>query len=213
MTLGRVLVIEDDSFTRSLLAGALAGNLFDVFPGFSARYALETAAAQDIDVAILDLDLGGGPTGIDIAHALRASLPSIGIVLLTSYSDPRLSRIDEMPIPVGTRYVTKSQLHDLNELTTIVLSAKSAPLSSINPALRSRCALTNHQIDVLRLIAEGLSNFQIALKLSISEKAVENTVTRIADVLDIHRDAGLNPRVQLVRAYSRMSGNQLPDIS
>lgn len=210
MAVVKVLLIEDEAFTRSLLSAALAGPILDIHSGVSAKYALDTAASNPIDVAVLDLDLGGGPSGIDIAHALRQQHPHMGLVLLTSYSDPRLSSAQERALPLGTRYITKSSLDDLNQLITVILQAKSEPLKTERNTHNGKTDLTDHQIDILRQIAAGISNAEIARTLGISDKAVENTVTRIIDVLDIPRDSSLNPRVQLVRAFSSLAGKQLP---
>ena len=210
MAVVKVLLIEDEAFTRSLLSAALAGPILDIHSGVSAKYALDTAASNPIDVAVLDLDLGGGPSGIDIAHALRQQHPHMGLVLLTSYSDPRLSSAQERALPLGTRYITKSSLDDVNQLITVILRAKSEPLKTERNTHNGKTDLTDHQIDILRQIAAGISNAEIARTLGISDKAVENTVTRIIDVPDIPRDSSLNPRVQLVRAFSSLAGKQLP---
>ena len=210
MAVVNVLLIEDEAFTRTLLSAALAGPLLEIHSGLSAKYALDTAASNPIDVAVLDLDLGGGPSGIDIAHALRQQHPHMGLVLLTSYSDPRLSSAQERALPLGTRYITKSSLDDVNQLITVILQAKSEPLKTERNTHNGKTDLTDHQIDILRQIAAGISNAEIARTLGISDKAVENTVTRIIDVLDIPRDSSLNPRVQLVRAFSSLAGKQLP---
>ena len=210
MAIVKVLLIEDEAFTRSLLSAALAGPLLEVFSGHSAKYALETTQEEGIDVAVLDLDLGGGPSGIDIAHALRQQHPRIGLILLTSYSDPRLSSADERALPLGTRYITKSSLDDVNTLITTILRAKSEPLSMDRESVATKSELTDHQIEVLRRIATGESNAEIAKSAGVSDKAVENTVTRIIEVLNIQKDAALNPRVQLVRAFSTLAGKQLP---
>ena len=82
----RLILVEDDAFTRATLGDALAHQGFDV----KARVAIaaEALAAQkecDPQVAVLDLDLGIGPTGIDVAIALRSRNPKIGIVFLTTY--------------------------------------------------------------------------------------------------------------------------------
>ena len=210
MAVVKVLLIEDEAFTRTLLSAALAGPLLEIHSGLSAKYALDTAASTPIDVAVLDLDLGGGPSGIDIAHALRQQHHHMGLVLLTSYSDPRLSSAQERALPLGTRYITKSSLDDLNQLITVILQAKSEPLKTERNTHNGKADLTDHQIEILRQIAAGISNAEIARTLGISDKAVENTVTRIIDVLDIPRDSSLNPRVQLVRAFSSLAGKQLP---
>ena len=210
MAIVKVLLIEDEAFTRSLLSAALAGPLLAVFSGHSAKFALERAEQEGVDVAVLDLDLGGGPTGIDIAHALRQQHPRIGLILLTSYTDPRLSSAYERALPLGTRYITKSSLDDVNTLITTILQAKSQPLSMERESVATKSELTDHQVEVLRRIAMGESNAEIAKSAGVSDKAVENTITRIIEVLNIQKDAALNPRVQLVRAFSTLAGKQLP---
>ncbi|NBO09918.1 MAG: response regulator, partial [Actinobacteria bacterium] len=84
----KILVLEDDPFTRSTLTGALEHEGVEVgLSTGSAREALEFAKKHAIDAALLDLDLGAGPTGIDVAHALRRHLPHLGLVLLSSFAD------------------------------------------------------------------------------------------------------------------------------
>ena len=82
----RLILVENDPFTRATLGDALALHGFDVRA--RAAYAAEALDAQRINdphVALLDLDLGVGATGIDVAIALRAKNPKIGIVFLTTY--------------------------------------------------------------------------------------------------------------------------------
>jgi len=210
MNIAKVLLIEDEAFTRSLLAAALTASNFEMFAGHSARYALDTVTSQDIDVAILDLDLGGGPSGIDVAHALRDVKPHIGLIMLTSFSDPRLSGPHERPLPRGTRYVTKAGLKEINELITIILRSRSFPLSTEKDNAVLKNSLTDKQVEVFRQVASGASNIEIAKSLSVSEKAIESTITRINEVLGHEKTSSVNPRVQLVRAFSALSGRDIP---
>jgi DNA-binding NarL/FixJ family response regulator len=210
MSIAKVLLIEDEDFTRSLLAAALTSTLIEVHAGHSARYAVETVSNHDIDVAVLDLDLGGGPSGIDVAHAIRQIKPHIGVIMLTSFSDPRLSGPNERPLPVGSRYITKSGLKEINELITLILKTRSHPLSPEKVNGLTKTSLTDNQVEVFRLVASGASNHEIAKSMDVSEKAVENTITRINDVLGHEKTSSVNPRVQLVRAYSALSGKEIP---
>lgn len=212
MASASVLLIEDEQFTRLALAGALAPLGIEVVAsGATAAVALEAQHKHSIDVAVLDLDLGPGPTGVDIARALRTHNRTIGIVFLTSYSDPRLAGIDRNLIPVGSRFLTKSRLGNLDELRLAILQAKQQPLRS-SPVRQSPTdvTLTQHQIDIARAVAAGQSNAQIAQQRGITEKAVENTLSRIYEVLQIQRTAGANPRIQLSRALASMAGKQPP---
>ena len=113
MALASVLLVEDDVFTRSTLAAALVGANFEVKAQVGkAADAIQAVRKFSIDVAIIDLDLGIGANGIDIAIALRDSNPRIGIIILTSYTDPRVVNPNSPELPKGSKFLTKSLLTD-----------------------------------------------------------------------------------------------------
>ena len=118
----RVIVVEDDAFTRSMIVSALQIQGMDVVSeSSSVGFAIKTARLIRPDVAILDLDLGVGPTGIDLAIGLRMSLPKIGIILLTTFEDPRLLRPNLPELPAGSIYLTKSKLILLKSLFLTII--------------------------------------------------------------------------------------------
>lgn len=212
MGLAQVLVVEDDPFSATTLEAALILAGFEVTGAAqTAKEALGALEKKPTDVAVLDIDLGPGPTGIDVGYALRQVNPAIGLIFLTSFTDPRLSKSGNLPLPKGSRYLTKGALKDLKTLGSLILQAKYQPLSTAG-AVKVPSTLTPQQIEVLRLIASGATNTEIARQLAISEKAVEHLVGRIAKVLKIKRSAEQNLRVQLVRVYSDLTGKSLPSI-
>jgi len=199
-----VLVVDDDAFTRSTLAPALERYGFNVTAVATAREAL---ALDDLPrLALLDLDLGPGPTGIDLAVELREREPQIGLVLLTTYDDPRLLSGSLPPIPVGVRYLRKRDVTDIRLVVTTVAAARSTPLS---PARGSRVELTSTMLDVLRMVAEGLSTQEIARRREVSPKAVETTITKLCEYFDLDRQPSHNQRVRLVAEYFALTG-QVP---
>jgi DNA-binding NarL/FixJ family response regulator len=66
--------------------------------------------------------------------------------------------------------------------------------------------LTDIQIETLRLVADGLTNAEISRVRFVSEKAVEQIVSRIAQVLNVQPDRSKNLRVQLVGEYFKWIG-------
>jgi len=66
--------------------------------------------------------------------------------------------------------------------------------------------LTDVQIQTLRLVANGLTNAEISRVRFVSEKSVEQIVSRIAQVLNVQPDRGKNMRVQLVGEYFKWIG-------
>jgi len=206
MALARVMLVDDEPFVRSMLSTALTALSIEVAAACgTAREAM--SAAEDVEVAILDLDLGPGPSGVDIAHALRERHRSIGLVMLTGFSDPRIHDPRGRRLPRGMRYLVKSELADPSLLRAVILDARREPLREGGAQVRAD--LTANQIDVLRLVALGQSNAQISQELGVGEKAIERTIGRILEVLEIDRSAG-NARIQLARAYFILAGRSLP---
>ena len=209
MGLAGVLVVEDDPFSRSLIASVLESANFEVATADSANQALTLLGAFSPRVCLVDLDLGPGPTGVDLAHAIRDRMPSVGIVFLTSFKDHRLSRAGDLPLPRGARYITKGNLNQIERLTTELLSASLKPLT-LERGLQPKVPLTSHQLEIMRMVAQGLTNQQIALEQGTSEKAIEHVIARILQRIGVDRNPRLNPRVQLVQAYAELSGRPVP---
>jgi DNA-binding NarL/FixJ family response regulator len=199
-----VLLVEDDNLVRAALAAGLAPHGFTVTAVGDARAAMASFESAPPAVAVLDLHLGAGPTGLDLAVAMRERSPSVGLVLLTSFTDPRLLRASLDTIPAGMHYLVKQSIEDLSLLVTVIESAPEAVPSSATAAPRS--PLTTAQADTLRLLAAGLSNSEIARVRVVTEATVEKTVARTAQALGIPYADGINQRVALARAYFRLIG-------
>jgi DNA-binding NarL/FixJ family response regulator len=71
---------------------------------------------------------------------------------------------------------------------------------------REAIPLTEMQMDILALVAKGLTTAEIARQRNVSDKAIENTISRISVQLGIVKDSTQNQRVQLTRAYMRLAG-------
>ena len=208
-----VLLVEDDIFLRSTLGAALVGANIEVKSQVAkASDAIRTVTKFSIDVAILDLDLGPGANGIDIAIALREINPRLGIIILTSYSDPRVANPNSLSLPKGSRFITKSSLNDFGALIKVILELKNQPLSIKNGSKIERVEFSENQLSVLQGVAEGLTTKEIAIRAGVSEKAIEGTITRLHLMLELPKKPFLNPRVQLARAYFELSGKKPPGV-
>jgi DNA-binding NarL/FixJ family response regulator len=207
MSLAKLLIVEDDNFARATLAGGLAALGYQILSATgAANQALAAISDQEPDVALLDLDLGPGPSGLDLATLLRKRNPNIGIIFLTSYSDPRFLAAGFDQLPVGARYLTKSALTNLGILTNLINQTKAFPLKTNQKAPSAETKLSQKQLTILKLLADGKTTSQIAEKLEISVKAVEGIISRLNSNLGLTESGNENRRVQLVRAYYRMIG-------
>lgn len=213
MKRSRVLVVEDEEFTRSLIVNALQGEGIDVVASTSsASYALKVAPRMDIDAALLDLNIGSGPSGLDLALGLRRLKPDIGIVFLTTYKDPRLLGGSQTMVPYGSIYMEKGGLSDLTKIRrniekSIVNGQTGQNRNNIDiKALPRLTNLSNSQVEIIRLVAEGLSNSEIARHRSVTEKSVEQTLSRIMKKLNMPMDERKNRRVELAKFYRYQTG-------
>ena len=208
MTSRRVLLVDDDDFTRMTLRAVLASLDYDVI-GDSATVvgAMDIARAQRPELAVIDLDLGEGPTGIDLAHGLRALVPGIGLVMLSSYADPRLIGRRTRPLPDGTQYLSKQGVGDASRLDAALAKALDHE-DTATPA--EGTALTDSQIEIMRLIAAGYSNAEIAKRMWITEDGVNRAVTRLVKQLGLQVSKEHNTRVLISRAYAELAGRTVP---
>lgn len=202
----RVLVVEDDDFTRVTLKAAIERfGLEVVATAADAKTAVVRAVDARAQVGVFDLDLGPGPTGLDVAHGIRRLLPNFGVVVLTSFEDPRLLSTSLAAMPAGAAYVVKQSLEDL---TFLVEAIKGSYLDVHGQSRIPRVDLTDAQVETLRLLACGLTNAEIARVRVVEEKSVEKTISRTAKRLGLEGDEGLNQRVELARAYYRLVGSK-----
>ena len=102
MKLGSLIIVDDDSYSRTLLATALKGVGFDiVLSTGSASESFEPFSSRQVDLALIDLDLGRGPNGKDVAYKMRELQPNIGLVLITSFTDHRAAGDPWRVLPIG----------------------------------------------------------------------------------------------------------------
>lgn len=203
----KIIVIEDDDFTRFTLIATLKANNFNVVADANnAGLAISRAMEHRPDVALIDLDLGKGPTGIDLSIVLRKNLPEIGIVFLTSYKDPRLLRTSLPELPKGSIFLVKQDTNNPDHLTKKILEAVNQKNQNTNLDQQIETDFTDSQIETLKLLAEGLSNSEIAKKRFVTEKAIEVTIARLAKKFDVPYDSASNQRVVLANKVFSMMG-------
>lgn len=212
MVLASVLLIDDDLFTRTALSTALSSRGINVVASTdTAAVALEHLKNLNPEVAIVDLDLGPGPSGIDICHALRFQKPNLGLILLTSYTDPRIHDPSNSQLPKGCRFISKSELSDFKVLIEEIIIARNKPLSPTKLRTVNDHKLTDIQLEVLISVAQGLSSSEIASNRGVSVKAIEAIISKTHAALGISKSKSTNLRVQLARTYFQLTGKMPPN--
>lgn len=204
------LVVDDDDFVRFLLVRTLGDLGFaSVDDASSAADAMRLGQLRRPDLAILDLDLGTGPNGIDLAYGLRKAHPAIAIIILSSYSDPRLLGANR-EIPDGGIYLSKREVGDVDVLSNAINDVVETPRGRRSGAPSANVAgrkLSDNQVEVMRLVAEGFSNAEIARRRFLTEAAVEKAIARLIKQLDLSPGKEDNSRVLITQAYYTLIGS------
>jgi DNA-binding NarL/FixJ family response regulator len=200
----KLLVVEDNTFMRALISDLLVSLGFEVEAVESASAAVKAAARFDPDAAILDVELGAGPNGFDLARILRESAPEIGLVFLTNIPEPKTIGVDNRSIPKDAAYLVKDSVGDIDLLLKAI---KASMRGRVGQELRhdrdvhSLSNLSRSQLDLLHLAALGLSNTEIAARRGTTVRAVENLFKRAIDSAGIEVGPGEHGRVVAVRKY------------
>ncbi|MEY4337797.1 MAG: hypothetical protein RL680_692 [Actinomycetota bacterium] len=215
----RVLVVVDDAFEMSTLVAALRLHEIDVIgEAKSESVGLNLLRRLQPDVILLDLNIAG-ISAVKVAVNMRKVNQNIGIVILNSCSDLRLLGDSNDEVPAGTKILIKKSIVDFTVLCTAINESKVSAIEKHkvvwingNTSLQEQgvmalmAHLTNTQAEVLRLVADGMTNAQIGRTRYVSEKSVEQVISRVAQELNVQPDGNMNMRVQLVGEYFRWLG-------
>lgn len=204
-TMALIGLLEDDGLMRSALSEALekAGHQV-AFKCETAAQFLEKASSKHIELALLDVHLGSALNGIDVGNKLRSLYSELPIIFLTSFSDLRLASEGQQEMPSGAKVITKGGIKFFEDLLREIGLPSNSNYQDSNAA--PIALLTDQQVLVLKLIAEGLSNSEIAIKTNTSLKNVESIITKLNRALGVEESKSTNSRVQLVRLYFKHRG-------
>jgi DNA-binding NarL/FixJ family response regulator len=185
-TLIRILAVDDHPILRQGIAGLVSdqSDMCIVAEASNGREAIQQFRAHRPDVTLMDLQMPE-MNGLDAISAIRGEFPEARIVVLTTYTgDVQALRA----LKAGARaYLLKNLLHkELLETIRAVHAGKKTLSPEVSYQLAEHAtddALTPAEIDVLRLIAAGNANKQIAAQLSLSEETIKGRVKNILSKL------------------------------
>ena len=208
----KLLLVEDDQIILTMMSKAVEAEGFKLLGAATdVVTAMESFKKNQPDVAILDIDLGAGPTGIDLANKIRKINHRVGIVFCTSYKDIRFIKNESHYYPPHTVLLKKSDIVNLDKISNaihealeLVRDADETKPDQLSEKFYKN--LTNLEIELLAMVASGVSNKNIAKERGISTKSCENAIARLAKKLDIPATENNNQRVLMTRKYFELSG-------
>jgi DNA-binding NarL/FixJ family response regulator len=182
----RLVIVDDHPLVRRGLCELFSEDgAFEVLEAVAdGEQAVSTVLARQPDVVLMDISMPG-MDGIEATRRLLAVRPETRVVMLTSFADHE--RVMEALDSGAVGYILKEAESDELLRGVRAAAAGDSPLSpraarALLTARRGRRPfeeLTSRELDVLKLVARGLSNKQIAWRLAISEKTVKAHMTSI----------------------------------
>lgn len=200
----RVALVEDQPLFRAMLERTVADTAdMEVVASLATMTeARERISPGTADVVVLDIELPDG-NGIALGVLLRRAQPRLGVLLLSAHD--AMDLLLDLPRDVAHGWGYLSKTSSTSESTLLhAIRAAAAGHTVLDPALLQRARpragtavaqLTQRQYEVLRLVAQGLSNAGIAERLGITEKSVQNHLNAVYGTLGIDADPTRNPRV------------------
>jgi DNA-binding NarL/FixJ family response regulator len=181
---------------------------------------LEAVESENPDVVVTDIRMppGGVDEGIQAALQLRETRPKLGVVVLSTYSQPSYALALLEGGTAGRAYLLKERVEDVGQLAAAIRAVAEGG-SVIDPkvvealvAEKSRdeesalAQLTPRERDVLREMAEGKNNAGIAATLVLTERSVEKVIHSIFLKLGLAWEPAVHKRVKAVILYLAESG-------
>lgn len=192
----RVFVVDDHEMVRLGLS-----SLFDAEDGFevvgeaaTAAAALGRVRATRPDVLLLDVRLGD-ESGIEVCREVRSAVPSVAVLMITSFSDER-AEVDAALAGAAGYFIKDVAGEELIDAVRRVAAGDVLidPATSLRPADGNAgepdpmwAALSPQEKRVLNLIGEGCTNRQIAQRMYLSERTVKHYVTSLLRKLSMQR--------------------------
>jgi len=192
----RVLLVDDQElFRRGVKMVLSADGDLEVEECDDGDKALELVAETPFDIVLLDVRMPGR-SGVDVCAAIKAVSPTTGIIMLTASDDE--SDLYESIRSGASGYLLKdgSTYDQVAEAVRLVANGQSL----INPTMATKLLdefvnmskgpapvsnLTPRELGVLRLVARGMTNREIADDLFISENTVKNHIRNILEKLQM----------------------------
>ena len=209
----RVIVVEDQALLRDGLVRLFTDKGHDVVgSGGDTNGLAELVAATEPDLVMLDLRMPPTFTdeGATAARSLKTDRPELGVLLLSQHVDTT-SVVDLVAQP-GFGYLLKDRVFEVDEFLDAARRVAGGG-SALDPKVVSALVvaqqdgplarLSARELDVLRLMAEGLTNTGIASRLFLSARTVEAHVGNLMTKLDITDSDEHHRRVLAVLSYLR----------
>jgi DNA-binding NarL/FixJ family response regulator len=215
----KLLIISDQPFERALMVPAFVQTgVRSIHATGNSDEVMELFNLHKPNVVLIDIRFNQ-EHAIPLCHELREINPLLGLLILADCPELRILGVTVGSIPLGSQLILKTVpdvIALINQaLPASILAAKSketfiwAGANDIINApqfLSILSGLTDIQIETMRLVGSGLSNAEISRIRFVTEKSVEQIVTKLSHYFDVGSDRTKNQRVLLAGQYYKWIG-------
>ncbi|MGH8827627.1 MAG: response regulator [Jiangellaceae bacterium] len=187
----RLLIADDHPVVRAGLRAVLETEADFEIVAESATAELAVALAGDlkVDVVLMDIQFGPGMGGVDATAAILARPGAPRVLILTTY-DTEADILAAIEAGASGYLLKDAPPDDLAAAVRAAAAGRSALAPSVADRLLDRMrapspALTRREMEVLQLVADGLSNIEISRRLFLSEATVKSHLVHVYTKLDV----------------------------
>jgi DNA-binding NarL/FixJ family response regulator len=153
--------------------------------------AVQRVRGGGVDVVLMDVNLGKGMNGIEATRQIRETSPDTKVLMLTMYTDP--GTVAQAMKAGANGYLSKGSSREvISRAIEDVMSGRSVLDPAVTEGVlgriegRSPEALSDRELEILQLVANGKSNAEVAGALFVAEDTVKSTLKNVFRKLDVH---------------------------
>lgn len=172
----KVLIVDDQTMSRQLFESFVAASdNYELAASVeTAKYADTYCAGMQVDLVIMDVVMNDGSNGLDTAARIKASYPNLKIIVVTSMPDAAFLK-KAREIGADSFWYKEVQEAPMLEVMDRTMAGEhifpdSPPVTNLG--LAKSTEFTERELDVLRLLAEGLTDKEIAERLHLGVSTV-----------------------------------------
>ena len=192
----KILIVDDDADLLALVAFALTQAGYAVVKAADAPEALRVFEAESPDLAVLDVNLPHG-SGFEVCREIRSRMPTVQCLMLTSYADDE-ALFDSIMAGASGYVLKQVRADDLIDAIRQVAAGQSLLDPGVTARVLERLrsgtvadekleGLTDQERKILDLLAEGMTNREIADRMYLAEKTVKNYVSNLLSKMGMQR--------------------------
>lgn len=205
----RVLIVDDQIISRQLFESIIASSQRYTLVGSidSASVADVYCAGNRVDLILMDVVMSDGSNGLEAAERIKSSYPDIRILIVTSMPDAAFLKKARQ---IGADSFWYKEVQDQPMLAVMDRTMAGEHVYPDSPpvvplGMSRNTDLTERELDVLRLLSEGLTDREIAEKLNLGQSTVRYHVNNLIS------KTGFSSRTELAVSAVR-SGITVPNI-